>query len=76
MPAAKASVVVLDVSTTGCRIRAGSEFAQVGATILLKVSPRDELAGQVVWRDRGECGVHFHKAIGDDVVDRIASVIS
>jgi hypothetical protein len=73
MPASEADVVVLDLSSRGCRIQTKSSFVQVGATILLRLSDRDEAAGQIVWKDLDHYGVKFHDEISDEAIDWIAA---
>ena len=75
VPASHADVMILDVSETGCRIVTDSRSAQIGATIILSLPHEEYASGQIVWKRRKECGVHFHKPIGLDTIDGIAAYI-
>lgn len=69
VPASAVDVVVLDVSTIGCLIQTQSMLAQVGATILLRLSDRDAVAGEIVWKDQNRCGVKFSRPISEESID-------
>ena len=73
IPATGIETTILDVSSTGCKLAADSNLAQVGATIIIRLSERDEIAGQVVWANRKLRGVKFHSPISDELIDQIAN---
>ncbi|WP_086436703.1 PilZ domain-containing protein [Altererythrobacter xiamenensis] len=72
IPASNAEVAILDISTTGCKIRTSSELAQIGATILIRLPDGEEAAGQIAWKNKERCGVKFSKPIPEQLIDRIA----
>lgn len=75
LPATGIALSVVDVSHTGCRIRADSELARVGATIIITISDLADVSGEIVWAEGGYCGVRFHTPISDELVDQIANDI-
>ena len=72
-PTSEVEVVLLDLSTAGCRIETDNEFAQVGATIVLTLLAEHEAAGQIAWRRDGECGVRFYKEVSTLVIDQVGA---
>lgn len=73
VPASQAEVTIIEVSETRCRIMTESKSAKIGTTIILAL-PNDQYAsGQIVWKHREECGVHFHKSICLASIDSIAA---
>ena len=72
MPASFAEVTVLDLSTEGCQIKTSSTLARVGATVLLPLSDRDDVAGQIVWKEADRCGVRFFNDLPEGAIDWIA----
>lgn len=72
MPASFAEVTVIDLSTVGCQIHTCSPLARVGATILLSLSDRDDVAGQIVWKEAERCGVQFFNDLSEEAIDWIA----
>ena len=75
VPASLAEVTIVDVSETGCRIVTDNQSAQIGATIILSLPHEVYASGQIVWKRKSECGVHFHKPIGMGTIDGIAAHI-
>ena len=73
IPSTVTEVVILDISTTGCRLSEENRIAQVGATIVLHLGDLREASGQIAWRKDDECGVRFHKPINTDLIDWIAA---
>lgn len=74
-PAQAVDVDVLDLSVSGCRIRSFDNALRVGATVVLRLSDTEEVAGQLVWVAKDEGGVEFYKMIGEHAVDKFASAI-
>lgn len=62
-PRASRTVTLLDVSTTGARMRL-KEPLSLGQQIWLKINPAD-IFGTIVWLDHGECGIRFDVALTD-----------
>lgn len=73
VPAFTAEIVVLDLSTRGCRIQACSGFAQIGSTILFRLSDRNEVAGQIIWKNSHQFGVRFFNDLPQKAIDWIAT---
>lgn len=71
IPATGVEVEVVNVSDWGCRIATPNSGLQVGATILVRLTDQDEVAGQIVWVHRKQCGVRFNSAVSDEVLDEI-----
>jgi hypothetical protein len=76
VPSSAVDVVVLDVSTTGCLIQTQSILAQVGATILLRLSDIGEVAGELVWKDKNHCGVKFFTPLAEESIDLVEITIN
>jgi hypothetical protein len=73
IPASQTEILVLDLSTQGCRIKTDSGSVQVGATIILRLSDRDEAAGQIIWKKADQCGIRFFKHLSEEALDWIAT---
>lgn len=67
--------LVLDISSGGCRVRTALDSMRIGTTVVLKFSEAEQVAGQVAWKQRGECGVEFFRPLSDEVIDKIAAWI-
>ena len=52
----------MDVSRTGARLEA-ADLPAAGKDVILRCGPIDTL-GTVVWKSRGQCGVHFDEPVG------------
>ena len=63
IPALPVEVVVLNISTAGCKLRSEKFPFQIGSTVQLSGGARSDFAGQVVWAKGNECGIKFFKAL-------------
>ena len=64
--------LILDISSGGCRVQTELESMRIGATVILKLSESEQVAGQVAWKQRDECGVEFYRPLADEIIDKIA----
>lgn len=63
-PASPRRVRLVDVSRSGCRVRALDGAAvPYGATVLLDFARADRVSGQVVWAEGQTAGVRFDHAL-------------
>lgn len=72
-PNSEAEVILLDLSKAGCKIATDSEYARVGVTVILRLRPEHEAAGQIAWQRGSECGVRFYKEISPQVIDQVGA---
>lgn len=66
-------VVLTNISTRGCRIRA-SEPLPLGEQVGLKVPRLGRLTAQIVWAEGGDAGAEF--VLGTDIWEEEASDVS
>lgn len=72
-PKSSAVVAILDVSTTGCRIRTDARQAKIGSTIIVELAVGQFASGEVV-RSAEDCfGVCFHRPVSPEIIDQIAA---
>ena len=65
------NVDLLDLSRCGARLR-GKDLPSPGQEVLVLIGKLEAFAS-VVWRDEGECGVHFDIPLSDTVLDTVES---
>lgn len=75
IPGSDFSVLVRDISVSGCRLSTDSALAQTGSTIIVTLAGQEMASGQIAWVADGECGVKFYRPITEDTVDRISASI-
>ena len=63
------TIELINISATGAKLR-GSALPDEGKVILLRAGPFD-LFGEIVWRRRDLCGIHFDEPLVDGDLDRI-----
>lgn len=66
-------VDVLDISETGCKLRASSGFAEVGDRVTMKVGGVHAPVGRIAWVDDRRAGVTFEGEIHSAVLDHLCS---
>ncbi|MDP9422025.1 MAG: PilZ domain-containing protein [Pseudomonadota bacterium] len=64
-------VDLLDLSRSGVKLR-GADLPAPGQEVVLLLG-RFEAFGSVVWRDEGQCGVHFDIALSEQALAIIES---
>lgn len=72
-PSGEVEVLIVEVSTGGCRLSSCNLLAQVGATVILELGKLRHTSGEIVWRNGDQCGVRFHRALKIDVLDWLAA---
>ena len=63
---------VVDLSETGCKLKAVANFVAVGDSVTIKPEALETLTGTVRWKDGGWLGVEFHYPMYGPVVDHLA----
>jgi hypothetical protein len=72
-PRASTVVCILDISKSGCLMRTDDQFAKAGATVVLKLAEDHYASGEIVRKLGTDCGVQFHRPLGDEIIDHIAA---
>ncbi|MGB3712023.1 MAG: PilZ domain-containing protein [Erythrobacter sp.] len=65
---------VIDISETGCKVRAGAGFAEVGDRVTMKIGEIYAPLGKVVWVERHQAGISFEGEMHPAVLDHLCSV--
>src|SRR5918993_3297005 len=68
------SAVLVDVSSTGARVRA-TDLPVMGDEVIVHID-RVEAFGSVVWSDSGECGIVFDPALGPDDEEYLRNLVA
>lgn len=68
IPATRVSVTIVDLSTSGCKLRTESELAQAGSSIVMSFINQLETHGWIVWKSGTECGVQFDNPLPSSLV--------
>ena len=63
---------VVNLSETGCKLKAVACFAAVGVSVTIKPEALEVLTGTVRWKEDGWLGVEFHNSMYGPVVDHHA----
>ena len=63
---------VVNLSETGCKLKAAANFLEVGDTVSIKPDTLEPLTGTVRWKEDGCIGVEFHSPMYGPVVDHLA----
>ena len=63
---------VVDLSETGCKLKAVANFVTVGDNVTIKPEALEVLTGTVRWKEDGWLGVEFHHSMYGPVVDHLA----
>ena len=68
------SAVLVDVSSTGARVRA-TDLPAMGDEVIVHID-RVEAFGSVVWSDSGECGIVFDPPLDPDDEDYLRNLVA
>ena len=63
---------VVDLSETGCKLKAVANFVEVSDSVTIKPEALEVLTGTVRWKEDGWLGVEFHRPMYGPVVDHLA----
>ena len=63
---------VVDLSETGCKLKAVANFVAVGDSVSIKPDALEVLTGTVQWKKDDWLGVKFHNPMYGPVVDHLA----
>ena len=63
---------VVDLSETGCKLKAVANFVAVGDSVSIKPEALEFLTGTVRWKNDDWLGIEFHKPMYGPVVDLLA----
>lgn len=72
-PGASAVASILDISISGCRMKTDEKSAKIGTTIVLQLADNHYASGEIVRKVGTNFGVHFHRPVGDAIIDQIAA---
>jgi len=64
---------VIDISETGCKVRAGSGFAEVGDRVTMKIGDIYAPLGKVVWVESYQAGISFDGEMHPAIIDYLCS---
>lgn len=65
---------VVNLSETGCKLKAAANFLEVGDNVSIKPDTLEPLTGTVRWKEDGCIGVEFHSPMYGPVVDHLAII--
>ena len=71
-PATPRSMIMHDISASGCRIECSDTTPVVGSTLLIQIRTGIYIPGQVVWVDGSQAGIQFGIQLHGTLLDLLA----